>query len=334
MVNMADTDTTTLDYWLNWRFLLCFIWVLSCTILASFLIWRYERSKPEDASPRQQETTRWSLCAEEAWMPCVKGIHPAWLLAYRVFAFLMLLSLIVTDVVLDGFGVFFYYTQWTFALVTIYFGLGSLLSIYGCFQCNNKVGGNHLSFDAEQGSYVAPTYEGNGNTCDIDKNICMRNIQQYPVHPNAGNWDFIFQVLFQMNAGAVILTDCVFWFIIYPFLTASDHSLTVLKIVTHSINAVFLLGDTALNSLRFPWFRIAYFTLWTAAFVIFQWVVHACVSIWWPYPILDLSSPFAPVWYLMVALMHFPCYGFYYLLVKIKGYFLSQCSPHSYQLLK
>ncbi|CAL5388060.1 unnamed protein product [Camellia sinensis] len=31
-----------------------------------------------------------------------------------------------------------------------------------------------------------------------------------------------------------------------------------------------MLGDTALNCLRFPWFRIAYFFLWTAVYVHFK----------------------------------------------------------------
>lgn len=31
---------------------------------------------------------------------------------------------------------------------------------------------------------------------------------------------------------------------------------------------------------RFPWFRIAYFFLWTAIYVVFQWIVHACFSFW------------------------------------------------------
>ncbi|CAL9118322.1 unnamed protein product [Musa textilis] len=92
-----------------------------------------------------------------------------------------------------------------------------------------------------------------------------------------------------------MLTDCVFWLIIFPFLAIRDYNLNFVLICMHSLNAVFLLGDIALNSLSFPWFRIAYFLLWTAIYVIFQWVIHACVDIWWPYPFLDLSSTYAPV---------------------------------------
>ena len=30
----------------------------------------------------------------------------------------------------------------------------------------------------------------------------------------------------------------------------------------------------------FPLFRIAYFVLWTGTFVVFQWIIHACVNLW------------------------------------------------------
>lgn len=327
------TDTTTLDYWLNWRFLLCLIWVVSCMVIAALMIWKCETfgdSKKERS--QSHEETKCSLYADEAWMPCLKGLHTAWLLAFRIFGFVVLFTLLVVDLVVDGVGVLYFYTQWTFTLVTIYFGLGVVLSFYGCFY-SNKVGHDHVALDAERGAYVAPTYDENGNTCNPNQIKYMPPSQQHYVRQRAGRWGYIFQVLFQMNAGAVILTDCVFWLIIYPFLSANDRSLSVLKIVTHSINAVFLLGDTVLNGLQFPWFRIAYFILWTGTFVIFQWVVHVFVSIRWPYPILELSSPYAPLWYLAVALMHLPCYGFFYLLIKIKGYFLSRCFPHAYYCL-
>ncbi|KAB5537537.1 hypothetical protein DKX38_015070 [Salix brachista] len=35
-----------------------------------------------------------------------------------------------------------------------------------------------------------------------------------------------------MCAGAVVLTDCVFWFIIYPFLSAKDFTLDFVSIYT------------------------------------------------------------------------------------------------------
>ena len=52
------------------------------------------------------------------------------------------------------------------------------------------------------------------------------------------SWDF-YDLLIgywvkQMNAGAVLLTDCVFWFIIVPFLEIHDYSLNVVSnLISH-----------------------------------------------------------------------------------------------------
>lgn len=328
---VMTADTTALDYWLNWRFSLCLVWVLSCIALASYLIWKYEGlNSLKDEDGNTQEETNWSLYADEAWMPCIRRIHPAWLLAFRVFGFLMLLAMILADVIVDGITVLTYYTQWTFVSVTIYFGLGCLLSIYGCCQYSDRVGHDYVALDAERGAYEPLTHVENGDAHITEKRKYVQPIGQHSTRQTAGIWGYVFQILFQMNAGAVILTDCVFWFIIYPFLTANDDSLTVMKVITHSVNAVFLIGDTTLNCVKFPWFRIAYFILWTGAFVIFQWVFHACASVPWPYPILELSSSYAPLWYMAVGMMHLPCYGFFYVLLKMKGYFLSKYSHHTF----
>ncbi|XP_059451778.1 uncharacterized protein LOC132182526 [Corylus avellana] len=92
----------------------------------------------------------------------------------------------------------------------------------------------------------------------------------------------------------------------------------------HTLNAVLLLGDTALNCLRVPFYRISFFLLWTGVFVIFQWIIRAFVSNRWPYPFLDLSSPYAPIWCLLMALMHLPYYGIFALIVKVQLYLLSK----------
>ncbi|KAB1207884.1 hypothetical protein CJ030_MR7G024246 [Morella rubra] len=330
---MTGDNTTTPSYWLNWRFFLCALWILSSMVLASFLIWKYEgfnKPRPDERTENQGETAG-SLHEDEAWKTCLKGIHPAWLLAYRTMAFIVLLVLLIADVVVAGGGIFYFYTQWTFTLVTIYFGLGSSLSIYGC--CKRRQVGGHAAYcaslDAEQGTYIAPTLGESADMSSLSKS--SETCEEAHSHHTAGVWVYIFQIIFQMCAGAVTLTDCVFWLILYPFLTAKDYELDFLIVSMHSINAVLLLGDTILNRLRFPLFRIAYFVLWTAIFVVFQWIIHACVSMWWPYPFLDLSSPYAPLWYLGVGLMHIPCYGIFALILRLKRLLLSRSFPDSYQ---
>ncbi|KAK7273533.1 hypothetical protein RIF29_14588 [Crotalaria pallida] len=328
------TDSTTLSYWLNWRVYLCACCVFLPMVLAILVIWRNECSRnfSSGKGENQQDRDYWTLSGDEAWKPCLKEIHPICLLAFRVIAFACLLATLVAKIQISHSTIFYYYTQWTFTLVTIYFGCASMLSAFGCYQYRKSrsttFNANFARIDAEHGPNMPLLHHQDAaNRMEqlADPQVDIRK------HRTATIWSYIFQILFQMNAGSVMLTDCVYWFIIFPFLTLKDYDLNFMTVNMHTLNVILLLGDTALNSLRLHWIGISFFVLWTGVYVIFQWIIHACISIWWPYPFLDLSSPKVPLCYLLMALLHAPCYGLFWLIVEIKHYFLSKWFPSSYQ---
>ncbi|KAL5860503.1 hypothetical protein ACOSQ4_001799 [Xanthoceras sorbifolium] len=334
MQPLVDEDPTTLSYWLNWRVLLCSIWILSSLFIASFILWKYERLDilKSDGGETQEDVAQF-LRSDDVWQPCLKEIHPFWLLAFRVIAFCLLLATLIVKVIFSGAIILNYYTQWTFILVTIYFAFGSVLSLYGCYQYHKISSGSlnvdHDSIDAERGIFMPLTNGEYTNTLGKQKALKRQDEFQAP-----GIISFLFLVIFQMNAGAVMLTDCVYWCVIFPFLTIKNYNLNFMTVNLHTLNAILLLGDTALNCLQFPWFRVSYFILWTSSYVIFQWILHGFVRIGWPYPFLELSSSYAPLWYLLVGLLHIPCYGIFALIVKIKHYLLSKWFPRSYRCLR
>ncbi|KAK1425878.1 hypothetical protein QVD17_21240 [Tagetes erecta] len=325
-------DTTALSYWLNWRFFLCALWVLIAVTTAMILIAKYEvgnKKRSEQQDDDLDSEPIGIVYDDETWRTSFKSVHPVWLLAYRLVAFGVLLAVISFNLVISGAWVLFYYTQWTFILVTFYFGLASSLSIYGCRQYWKKDGDNttnHVDLDAEQVTLAAPLIEESL----VPQHMPMKpsNIGEIHTRKTAGLWGYLCQVVFQICAGAVGLTDSVFWFLIYPYFTPATYKLSFLNVSLHSLNIVFLLIDVILNCLRFPFFRLAYFVLWTCIFVIFQWILHACVLMRWPYVFLDLSSPYAPIWYLGVGLILFPAFGIFALIIKCKQLLLSTSSEN------
>ncbi|XP_020588260.1 protein rolling stone-like [Phalaenopsis equestris] len=268
----------------------------------------------------------------DLWAPSWRIINPYWLLGYRGLVFLVMSWLLTQIVLIDGAFAFYFYTQWTFTLVIIYFVIGTIISAHGCWTYSRT----HITESEAANGFLkselvnsdAPTMTVRGNT-DREGTRLPNRFEGKLHEKRAGFWGYVMQIIYQISAGAVILTDVVFWLLLVP--TMSEHlRLDFVMICMHSLNAVFLLIDTAVNRLPFPWFGMAYFVLWSCSYLTFQWVLHACGLNWWPYPFMELSTPWAPLWYLAIALVHIPCYGIYYLTAKVKNSFFSKLFPNLY----
>ncbi|XP_068660609.1 uncharacterized protein [Aristolochia californica] len=313
---MATDDELGLQYWLRWQVPVCALIFVIPAIIAVVFVFREKRAP---------------LSSVDLWMPCWRRLHPLWLLGYRAIVFFLMSFILLRMVVDRGIFEFYFYTQWTFALVIFYFALGTVISAHGCWMFSK----NHIDKE-EEGPFLNSDLEDCTSSIPLTRNKINGNIE-LPSHGEqnenkrvAGFWGYLLQILYQTCAGAVVLTDIVFWCVIVPFLTNDHFKLNLLMGCMHSLNAVFLVLDTAVNSLPFPFFRLAYFVLWSSIYVIFQWILHACGFTWWPYPFLELATPWAPAWYLCLALIHIPCYGFYSLIVKAKHSFFPKLFPNAH----
>ncbi|KAL5561072.1 hypothetical protein UlMin_030819, partial [Ulmus minor] len=204
---------------------------------------------------------------------------------------------------------------WTFALVMLYFALGTAISAHGCWMSTKK-------FPSEDGA-KEQEYK--------DKIKLSSPHAQKEIHQKAGSLGYLMQAVYQTCAGASFLTDLVFWFFLVPLLANVQFELTLLIGAIHTVNAVFLIGDAALNGLPFTWFGFSYFVIWSCIYITFQWIVHAFGFMkWWPYPFLELNTPWAPLWYFGMALFHVPCYAIYAMIIKAKNSFLPKMFPQAF----
>ncbi|KAF6156536.1 hypothetical protein GIB67_011337 [Kingdonia uniflora] len=310
---------TSLDYWLHWQVPVCALIIIIPTITASILIYRSKRAP---------------LKHSDIWVPCWRGLNPVYLLIYRVLVLVIMFELLYRVAAQDGAFAFYFYTQWTFVLVMVYFALGAIISSNESWKCATKP----VSLIEERDGFLQT---------DVRRNVQIR-YEEKGVEQRAGFFDHMMQIVFQASlsnlilslrkfpniehicAGAAMLTDIVFWGLLLPFQSGGDFTLDLLMTCMHSLNAVFLLLDTSVNNLRFPWFGLVYFILFSAAYITFQWVLHACGFSWWPYAFLEISTPWAPLWYFAIALVHIPCYWFFVLVVNAKNSIFSRLFPNAY----
>ncbi|XP_027367877.1 uncharacterized protein LOC113873770 [Abrus precatorius] len=320
----------------EWYDLVCLAIVGGALIGALWVLWKNEGTSQMDETLLVGGAYNGvvNVSTSQLWSSCCHGVHPLWLLATRFLSFAIMALLLPIDLLAYDATIFVYYTEWTFTLVMVYFALGTIVSAYGCWQLLNKPpleNGEMAEFlrrDSEESTST--------NTMVYKEKETKGSIKfqsQYveeDFNQRAGFWGYLMQITYQTSAGAVVLTDVVFWCVIVPFLSISHFELNMLMGCMHTLNAVFLLLDTLLNNLPFPWFRVAYFVLWSCGYIIFQWVIHACGFTWWPYPFLELNTPWAPLWYFCLAIIHIPCYGMYSLIVKAKNTILPQLFPRAF----
>ncbi|GAB2226493.1 hypothetical protein Drorol1_Dr00022303, partial [Drosera rotundifolia] len=301
-----------LEYWLKWHVGVCgLIIFLPATGAAMIGLKRRKKMKGDDDFGVQV------LRRSDLWLPCWKNLNPVWLLVYRVSAFGIMGWLLYQTVLFHGIVAFVFYTQWTFALVMIYFAIGAIISAQGCMRYTKSA--------IEVGEKGKSSQNGNA----------VNGLPKHHLHDetyeDAGFWGHLMHIIYQTCAGAVLMTDIVFWCVLVPMLAGKTFEVTWLIGSIHAVNVVFLLIDSALNRLPFPLFGFIYFIYWGVSYIIFQWLLHAFSSItWWPYPFLDLSTAEAPLWYLGLALFHIPCFWIYLMIMNAKAPIFSRYFPKSF----
>ncbi|XP_017182853.2 uncharacterized protein [Malus domestica] len=115
----SEGEVPVLGYWLQWQVLVCALIIAAPATVALKFAWK---GKPEPP-----------LKSVELWGTCWRTLDPLWLLFYRAFAFVLMAKLLFDMTSQFGLFTLVFYTQWTFALVMLYFGLGTIISAHGCW---------------------------------------------------------------------------------------------------------------------------------------------------------------------------------------------------------
>ncbi|KAL6525873.1 hypothetical protein OROMI_030268 [Orobanche minor] len=244
-------------YWLQWQVVVCaLIFILPTAIAIRLGLLRKKRDLVDPV---------------DLWATCWRNLHPRWLLIYRAFAFLAMALLLYDTVAAFGFFVFFFYTQWTFTLVMVYFALATIVSVRGCSihvskNTQTREKDKFLENDSE-GIKYGTELASKEKESKVFVKLEQVNHASMPVK-ELGFLENFLLIVYQTCAGAVMLTDIVFWCLLLPFMTDENFQLTLMIGCMHSVNAVVLILESALNRL---------------------------VKLW-PYPFLDLSTSWAPIW--------------------------------------
>ncbi|KAF0916935.1 hypothetical protein E2562_015109 [Oryza meyeriana var. granulata] len=252
--------------WSPWQLLLCFAIVAGSVAASLWAILSPRRPPGASASALVVDVAAIGSGTSAMWRSSWSGVRPAWLLASRAAAVVALAGVLLWDALTYDLTIMMYYTEWTFMLEIVYFVIATMFSAYGCFIYSNHHHRVTMLPESDE---------------SLLSNSLMETNHGADQKGGAGLYlGRLMQIVYQVCGGSVVLTDVIFWALIVPFMYSAHFSLNAVMVCIHSFNLVFLLIETTLNSLEFPWFRMTYFVLWTCSYVIIQWVAHVCGLTW------------------------------------------------------
>lgn len=305
----------------HWPFAVCIAFVSCFTIAAVLLLRKYEGAKV--SGPRRDEVAddpsvvgilpAGYLSRAELWSACGGALNPNWLLLFRALCLAYLLPVLIFNVLHKNLTVFFFYTEWTFTLLIVYFALAFRQSLLHYLESRSVVtspesAARLLNDDLEASSNGGGIHKTVDDDCGSAPSLPFARGRE--MQEGAGVDAYVTQCVFQAVLPAAILTDFVYWGLLVPLFLPFNFHHSFIDINMHAVNLVLLTLEFCLNSLRFPWFRISYLILWSSAYCFLQWGLHiAGFTRFWPYPFMNVDTPYAPAWYFSIIVFHGICYA-------------------------
>ncbi|KAK9086226.1 hypothetical protein Syun_028620 [Stephania yunnanensis] len=243
------------------------------------------------------------VTSSELWTSCWRGVKPIWLLILRLVSAVVMAIILLWDVRSYGSAIFIYYTEWTFALIILYFVLGTIVSAYGCLGYSDMLDRK----TEEINEYLKEDFEENKSRSTVSflpnkisikiKMQCRSNSDE--IDGGTGFLGQLMQIVYQCRSNGPHKLH-----VLVHYRAVSIAS----TLRTKQTDDMHAFSKRAVSSPRYC-------------------SEQSCK---WPYPFINLDDPWAPLWYFTLAALHIPCFALYALIVKVKNTAFSQLFPLDY----
>ncbi|KAE8915174.1 hypothetical protein PF005_g6255 [Phytophthora fragariae] len=206
------------------------------------------------------------------------------LLAFRAGAATFFVLVQICDVWRSHGRCLAFYTSWNFILQGAYFGGAA-------WRTRRQL---QRRLDERTASYTA-LVDNDDDGSDSAFARPRRVLRASGVH-----WIDL-ELLLDVCLAASLLICAVVWAVLYPYAVKIGHPETILNGVSycqHGVNVLLLQMDFFATRHQVSRDAFPLVMGWPSVYAVFAWIVHGTVARgFWPYPFLDLDTPWAPLWY-------------------------------------
>lgn len=283
---------------LSWETILCATEIVAALSVSLYLMYRKAKrdriDEPSSSSPTRAKalsplTQPRSFCSIDA------------LLYYRVAALVFYVVVQVYNMYHTRLRCMIFYTSWNFIGQGVYFGIAAW-----------RTSQVRRSQQHRQG-YTA-LLEENANSLDGKAHVSL-------VATRHRGW-IRFELLLDVCLATSILVTVVVWTILYPYaikMHVTEMLLNWVSYSQHAINLVILQVDFLCTRHTVSLDALPMLIAWSSIYSIFTWILHGTVAKgFWPYPFLQVDTPWAPLWYAGLLFAHLLGFAFVYLISSFK----------------
>ncbi|CAI5716364.1 unnamed protein product [Peronospora effusa] len=198
-----------------------------------------------------------------------------------------------------------FYTSWNFILQGVYFFLAAWSTKCQLKHCVDERTATYMAL-------VDGDDDGTGNPF-VSRRRVMRD--------SGLHWIDL-ELLLDVCLAASLLICVVVWTILYPYAVKTGHPEKILNGVSycqHGANVLLLQLDFLATRHLVSKDALPLIMGWPSVYAVFAWIVHGTVAKgFWPYPFLELNTPWAPLWYGGLLAAHIMALILVMLLSKVK----------------
>ena len=272
--------------------------ILIATVFHSHITRR--RRSQVDENLRDCATTVTFKCTYESYSPPLNYL----LFITRLLSLGYILGI---SVIAEGFftksGGLLYFTNWNTRLISLYFFLASLCSIFGIIAT--------LRLEV-------PARSNNTDLNDECVGISRSKLDVFPEQHESAFSAQILSGLFEVCGGTSLLITVVAFGLLDP-------EFEFWNVSSHFVTLVTLLVELCLNSMFVRLDHYIFNITWALLYLIFVWIAVSLDLESWPYYFLDTSSPSRIYAYSGLLLADFIFYFIWYGISEVKKVFKISC---------
>ncbi|GAB9469289.1 Threonine-trna ligase [Globisporangium polare] len=221
------------------------------------------------------------------------------LLYFRVVALAFYVVVQLYDLYRTRLLCLIFYTSWNFIAQGVYFGI----AVARTLQTRKLQQGSRRGY--------APLFdEGTSSTATAVSR-----------HPHRG-WIRL-ELALDVCLATSILISVVVWTILYPYAVKMHYPEKILNWVSycqHALNLVFLQVDFLSTRHTVSFHALPLLIAWPSVYSVFTWLLHGTIAKgFWPYPFMEVNTPYAPLWYAGLLLAHGVGFAIVYAISRCKS---------------